>query len=775
VKIIDKFLKYLKTDRNTFLTYILTLITAYLVVDRVVEILFMFFTGISVSYWGPIAYTFALACPIAAFYLSGSSKFIKNDATKLSFFYVYCIALYIIGISMLIQWVNYGGWLLLTFVPNYAYLAENFNHLISPAFQALSVYVLILTVPKLFKFLYMKVNDTKDLKDSILDYDGINLNTSTEGTGPYTCEVQLCKDSNSGKIIKIPEIRRFEVSLVVGGSGLGKTSMIFEPMMARDIEKKFFFRSVSKEMAFTALKSGVAILNCPYTNEYINENFDMSMISPNPYKENVYKTYMKNIIHDNSSGKYVYKNLGLTYLSPDIESASRIASVAKNYNMKVNLIDPNNPESLGLNPFIYDDPTKTAIVISSVIRGMYKSIALDTDEVYKENAAMQAVENLSIMLKEMYPRLSNGLLPNLEDMLKLLNDFDLAEVMCRKMMEEPDLAEQYAVQIGYFKKHFFRNGTSRQETERNVQLAITQLDTLLRYPGVKNVLCNRNTNMNFDDALAKGQITIACTRRGDLGVTAHKAFGLFFILLMQHSVLSRPGNENSRVPHFLYIDEFSDFVGEATVPIFTLYRKYRVGSIISAQNLEQFDTEKAGEHYRKIILVNSTTKVVFGGNTPEDNEWWANEFGQKRDWKYKVDYDSAKMEYSDKLGGIEYGWTAYANKGKIQTLKFKSCVYKTKNVKGSLVIGIGKVDFMESKYKEKQSEPIYKFEKFNKGAAHSEEDSESKKKKKFDFEHVNFEDDYGDVDPIQMNDTDGASFFNSTDGLSFSFKKKNNE
>ncbi len=53
-------------------------------------------------------------------------------------------------------------------------------------------------------------------------------------------------------------------------------------------------------MAFTALKAGVAVLNCPYTNEYINENFNMNMISPNPYKETVYKTYMKNIIHDNS-------------------------------------------------------------------------------------------------------------------------------------------------------------------------------------------------------------------------------------------------------------------------------------------------------------------------------------------------------------------------------------------------------------------------------------------------------------------------------------------
>ncbi len=133
---------------------------------------------------------------------------------------------------------------------------------------------------------------------------------------------------------------------------------------------------------------------------------------------------------------------------------------------------------------------------------------------------------------------------------------------------------------------------------------------------------------------------------------------------MQHSVLSRPGNERSRVPHFLYIDEFSDFVGEATVPIFTLYRKYRVGSVISAQSLDQFDTENAGEHYRKIILVNSATKLVFGGNTPEDNEWWQNEFGNKRDWKFSQTYDTDKGEYDAKLGGIKYDWTPHANKGK---------------------------------------------------------------------------------------------------------------
>ena len=56
LKAIDKFLKFLKTDRNTFVAYILALISAYIMIDRIVEILFIIFTGVSYSYWGPIEY-----------------------------------------------------------------------------------------------------------------------------------------------------------------------------------------------------------------------------------------------------------------------------------------------------------------------------------------------------------------------------------------------------------------------------------------------------------------------------------------------------------------------------------------------------------------------------------------------------------------------------------------------------------------------------------------------------------------------------------------------
>ena len=50
MKIIDNFLSKLGVSRNTFATYILTLITVYLSVDRIVEVLLMLFTGVSYSY-----------------------------------------------------------------------------------------------------------------------------------------------------------------------------------------------------------------------------------------------------------------------------------------------------------------------------------------------------------------------------------------------------------------------------------------------------------------------------------------------------------------------------------------------------------------------------------------------------------------------------------------------------------------------------------------------------------------------------------------------------
>ncbi len=782
MKYIDKFLSKLKTDRNTFATYVLTLISVYICIDRIAEILFMIFSGLSVSYWGPIKYTLALACPVFAFYFSFASKFADDKYTKTCFFYVYAVALYIVSVSMFVQWMNQLGWLLLFSVPNYSYIIANFMDLIKPAFSALAWYLPIVTFFPLFKWLYTVVDDTLYIKESIWDYGGIDLSDKSIGLGPYTCEMFLCKDRETGKNIKTPESRRFESTLIVGVSGSGKTSMMFEPMIARDIEKKYFFRESAKELGYTALRTNIATLNCPYSNDYINENFSLNMISPVPSKEKVYKAFFAKLLYYYDGDNSIYKNLGITYMAPDYESISHIKDVANNFGIKYNIIDPNDNTSIGLNPFSYQDSIKTSIAISSILKRLYASEdsynLSNHDEAFMENVVTQAIENLVLLLKEVYPRLHEGDLPNLEDLLDLLNDFDLIEQMSEQMKEFPELAEKYKIQLGYFKKTFYKTAHGREETEKFLQASAAQLENMLRYPGVRNILCNRVNNLNYDNALANGDVTLVCTRRGDLGPSIHKAFGLFFILLMQQSVLSRPGNEKTRIPHFLYIDEFPPFVCKATEDIFTLYRKYRVGTIISSQNLSQFG-KNGGNNFRQTLLANCSTKVVFGNNTPEDNEWWEKEFGDKRRWMFTHDYKTDQGKYDDTYKSIKWQWIPNYKAGKVQALKFKFIIYKTKDLKGKNLVGQAKIDFLESRYKEKQKIKNYNFSKFTSGiATNTDNEDHYKSKPKFDLKNINFSsnpNNPNDMDPIQTNTSDASYKFDNEDAITSFNSNKNNE
>ena len=89
MKIIDNFLSKLGISRNTFATYVLTLLTVYFAVDRIAEFLLMLFTGVSYSYWGPLKYTFALACPVFAFLFSFPSEFASTKSKKVTLFNIY--------------------------------------------------------------------------------------------------------------------------------------------------------------------------------------------------------------------------------------------------------------------------------------------------------------------------------------------------------------------------------------------------------------------------------------------------------------------------------------------------------------------------------------------------------------------------------------------------------------------------------------------------------------------------------------------------------------
>ena len=765
MKIIDNFLSKLGVSRNTFATYILTLITVYLSVDRIVEILLMLFTGVSYSYWGPFQYTLALACPMLAYAFSVPSEFASTKKKKVTLFYIYVIGLTIIVTSMFTQWLNMGAWLLLIFNPGYVDLVTNFSDLIRPALTSLTLLMPILIIPKIFNFLYFGVNDSKDMKQSIWDYGGIDLSDKKQGHGPYTCDIYICQNSETSAQITMPETSRYQSMFVCGASGTGKTSLVFEPLIARDLERKFFFREVSKEMGFTALKTGIATLNKPYDNDYLNTNFNLNMLIPTSGNEDVYKAYMKKMILDSTS-EITYRDCGVTVMSPDREISDHMINVCKNFGLPYNIIDPSDKDSIGLNPFVYDDTNKIAITISSVMKAM---VDISKYELFKELQVIQAIENISILLKEMYPKMNEGMLPNLEDMLKMFTNFDLIEKMCKILEHDEELKEKYNTQLVYFKNNFYKDAPNKHNTETFISVVADILDRLLRVPGVKNILCNRHNNINFDKSLANGDITFICTRRGDLGATNHKAFGLFFLISMQNAVLRRPGNEKSRVPNFLYIDEFPDFICKATEPIFTMYRKYKVGTVISAQNLEQLNVSGA----KQTILSNCASKIFTGGGVIGELEWWSSEFGQKREWAMSNTIDFDKGKYDPKHSGVKWDLTPYFKPGKLQTLSQKECAFKIRGSNGKPIVGPGKFNYLESKYKEPKKIKTFDFGKYSDGVTTETEDTENGlNKKKFNPKKLDFIDERNEINPIQTDTTDSNYLFDNEDAIVVNFKNK---
>ena len=86
-----------------------------------------------------------------------------------------------IAVSMVVQWINAAIWIGLLSLPNYSEIAIEFSYLIRPALSSIAIYLPLTTFFPLIKWLYGSVADTKDLRDSIIDYSGIDLSDKTVG------------------------------------------------------------------------------------------------------------------------------------------------------------------------------------------------------------------------------------------------------------------------------------------------------------------------------------------------------------------------------------------------------------------------------------------------------------------------------------------------------------------------------------------------------------------------------------------------------------------
>ena len=717
----------IKTNPNKVATVLFYTLTSILVLFSLSRILGFMIGNIKViNNISPYIYTIFLIIPALAFSYYVNSGIPKNDENKVK---IYILTTSLFGIilgGMTCTWLNVIAWWLLEQLPNYSKVIGYYPELFTPAIRTLCLAVPFVASFRIVDyFLYILRDD--DIPKGIAGFIGLSLIKQSKENGAFSCETIICRQKGTNLPVIVPESKRYEATLVQGATGTGKTAMVLLPMSALDIEKKFFFREYSKKIGYAMLKKGVAYMSGPYNNEYINKVFSLKFLRPKRGMEEEFYDTVKPMLQyiDNATGEAFYKDVGVTIVENDGNFISKVIGVANNFDLNVLSIDPAAPETtLSINPFAIPDPAKVASIIADVLNAMYESTGGGkAGDPFFTQVTMDAFQNLSILLKEMYPVLNDGVIASLEDMLELLYNFDAVEEMTEEMKKIPELEQKYKILIRYFEKNFYKpslningfeipgtRGSGRKDTEKFLYGAITQLNNLVRNPGLKAALCGKENIIDFDEALKNGSIITACSRKGDLGITQAKAFGMFFILQFQDAVLRRKGSEDTRTPHFLYIDEFPEYITKDMEVMFTLFRKYRCGVTVAIQNLSQL--EKSGQaYYRQTVLANTKTQIVFGDTVPEDSKYWSEAFGKEKKLDVKSSFSVESGDLAKKTN------MQIDDKDRIKMFKlseqgFGSVFYKTKNVKGSSIFGEGKTAFLDAKYSKKFDILMYNFEKY---------------------------------------------------------------
>ena len=122
-----------------------------------------------------------------------------------------------------------------------------------------------------------------------------------------------------------------------------------------------------------------------------------------------------------------------------------------------------------------------------------------------------------------------------------------------------------------------------------------QISDLLTNENIYNVLVGRS-EINLDRHMEEVGVLLFNTALGKMGHMS-RIFGQFLIMHTQNAVFRRPGNEFTRIPHYLYIDELPVYFNPELQNLLNMGRKYRCGCTFTIQGPAQLENMKQAPQY----------------------------------------------------------------------------------------------------------------------------------------------------------------------------------
>lgn len=345
---------------------------------------------------------------------------------------------------------------------------------------------------------------------------------------------------------------------------------------------------------------------------------------------------------------------GVTVIEPKGDLAREVAMMAKVAGRPYIYFDPSVDNCPFFNPLVgdEDDVIENAVTTFLMLnpdspqyfKDLSEQLVRYTLKVLKRLDKEEGIDGKYATFINMNTILQN---PN-QDGRKLVQKFNQAKRGTdAERKENADIAS-------WFINEYYAERSKVYENSSGIRAQVSKIIANRYLRGILNpdVTKNQYNQIDFDKHLADGGVICICTAQGklrDLG----KFLGYFIILQFQSAVFRRPGNEDNRRAHFLYIDEFQTYSTPGFSDMLTQGRSYRVASHLATQARAQIAMGggRDGKNFVELVSTNARNLIIFPGISIIDAEYYSKQFGEEE--KVEVVKSESHKKFNLLTGGLD--------------------------------------------------------------------------------------------------------------------------
>ena len=344
---------------------------------------------------------------------------------------------------------------------------------------------------------------------------------------------------------------------------------------------------------------------------------------------------------------------GITVLEPKGDFAIKAYMMAKEFGRDAIYFDPSYKNCAKFNPLAGRE-----IDVVENIATTFKMLNPDSPQFFLD-LNEQLVRNAVKVLKRLDANEGvEGKYATLIRLSQLLQNSggqgrDLVNAFSKVTAATDSEAKENADIASWFLNDYF---PERSKVYENTSGVRSQVSKLVSNEYLREILNpdfdkGEHNEVDFDTHLANGGVMCISTAQGTLRDLS-KYLGYFIILSLQSSVFRRPGNENTRPPHTLYIDEFQTYSTPGFADMLTQGRSYRVSSVLATQARAQMAMGggKDGKNFVELVSANARNVILYPGINKDDAKYYSDQFGEYE--KVEEQVGISRKKFSLITGGL---------------------------------------------------------------------------------------------------------------------------